>query len=136
MAYQKTKGASCGATFEPAVIHAVVNNSIAATLIAIKVPWDNCKLVYIYSLVSVVIDATAAMVMKFEKDASGGERLADMTVAASAAVGVLDEATLTLTAAGIKARQQLNHNNIINVEVDGSTTGTGQINLYLYFEAM
>ena len=136
MAYQKTKGASCGATFEPAVIHAVINNSIAATEIAIKVPWDNCKLVYIYSLVAVAIDGDGDMVIKFEKDAAGGERLADMTVATSAAVGVLDEATLTKTPAGIKARQELNHNNIINVEVDGSTTGTGQINLYLYFEAM
>ena len=112
MAYQKTKGASCGATFEPAVIHAAINNAITAVEIAIKVPWDNCKLVYIYSLVSVVIDATGGMVMKFEKDKAGGERLADMTVAASAAVGVLDEATLTLTEAGIKARQELNHNNI------------------------
>jgi hypothetical protein len=136
MAYKKTKAASCGATFEPAVLCTVITNAITATEYAIKVPWDNCKLVYIYSLVSVVIDGTGDMVIKFEKDAASGERLADMTVAASSAVATLDEATLTLTRAGIKARHQLNHNNIINVEVDGSSSGTGQLNLYLYFEAM
>jgi len=115
----------------PIVVSVYVNNSIAETNVPVYIPHNDVRCVYIYSLVTTAIDATAAMEVDFEYVDSGGTtEFATMQVAGSSTVGTVDEATITdaLTAA------KMNQDGYIQIEIDGSSTGTGAINIWFYFE--
>jgi len=114
---------------DPGVIWCLVNNSAAETNIALKVPWNDVELVYAYTAVSTIIDNTGAAVIDLELNAAGGSLLATQTVAKNSAVGTITEFTFDPN-----IRSPLSNKNSINVEVDGSATGTGQWMVFLYFE--
>jgi hypothetical protein len=119
---------------EPAVISINLKNSAAATDIPIYVPWKHCQLSYVYSVVTVAIDSTNPLVMKVELDAAGGTRMMDMTINTSASVGDIDEATVTNQYACENLSSDDPDRDVVNIEIDGSSTGTGAFQLYLYFE--
>jgi hypothetical protein len=119
---------------EPAVISINLKNSISATDIPIYVPWKHCQLSYVYSVVTTAIDATGDLVMKVELNAATGSRMYNMTVAASAAVGDIDEAAVSSQAACENLSSDNAARDVVNIEIDGSSTGTGAIQLFLYFE--
>jgi hypothetical protein len=120
-------------TADPAVVCVPLVNSAAETNVGVKVPWNNCKFVYAYTAVTLVIDNTADLEIDLE---IGATEVATITITKNNATGTIDEATLTNTTAADNLRKNLNVNSIINVEIDGSSTGTGAFMLYLYFEPM
>jgi hypothetical protein len=116
---------------DPLVVHAYVTNSAAETNVRVPVPWDDVKCTYIYSLVETAIDGDGAMAVTFEFNAADGTTIATMSVDASATVGTVDEATFATpnTAGNLFAKDTY-----MNISIDGSTTGTGALNIYMYFE--
>jgi hypothetical protein len=80
--------------------------------------------------VHTAIDGDGDMVIDLELGAGTDLDIMSMTVAASSAVGTVDEATFDTESYG----RHLDNTKIINVEVDGSSTGTGAIQLFMYFE--
>ena len=128
MAY--SRGADAKAFNDPMVVCAYVQNSAAETNVKIPVPWNDVKCTYIYSVVETAIDGTGNMEVDFEFNAAGGTEFATLTVAASAAVGTVTEGTITNSTTAALFTEK----SFINVEIDGSSTGTGALNLYFYFE--
>jgi hypothetical protein len=114
---------------DPGVIWHVINNSAAETNIPIQVPWDDVELVYAYTAVQTIIDNTAAVEIDLELNAAGGTELASLSIAKNSGVGTITEFTMNPETRTVLAR-----NSSIVVEVDGSSTGTGRLNLFLYFE--
>jgi hypothetical protein len=129
MAY--TRQSDAVAAHDPLVVHAYVQNSAAATDVTIPVPWNDVRCVYIYSIVETAIDATGDCVLKFEFNAAGGTQIATMTVASSAAVGDIDEATFDTPSTAVNMFTEKSR---INIEVDGSSAAAGALNIYFYFE--
>jgi len=119
---------------EPGVVSVLVNNSAAETNIPVYVPWRSCKLSYAYTVCTTAVDTAGAMEIDLELNAASGTEIMTITVAANAAVGDIDEATFTSQAAGKNLSYDDAARDAINVEVDGSSTGTGQVMLYMYFE--
>lgn len=114
----------------PLVMSIYVNNSAAETNVTVPVPWNDVRCVYIYSIVATDIDNTGAMEVDFEYNAAGGTEFATLTVAQNDGVGSIDEATISDT----KTAALFNEKSYINVEIDGSATGTGALNIFFYFE--
>ena len=119
---------------EPAVLTINVKNSASATDIPIYVPWKHCQLSYVYAVVTTAIDGTGNMVVKFELNAAGGTRMYNLTAAGSAAVGTVYDATVATQSACENLSSDNSSRDAVNIEVDGSTTGTGALQIYLYFE--
>jgi len=119
---------------EPGVVSVYVPNSAAETNIPVYVPWRNCKLSYAYTVCVTGIDTAGAMAIDLELDAASGTEIMTISVAASSSVGDIDEATFTSQAAGKNLSYDNTSRDAVNVEVDGSTTGTGAVMLYMYFE--
>ena len=119
---------------EPAVISLNVKNSAAATDVPIYVPWKHCQLSYVYAVVTTAIDATGDMVVKFELNAASGTRMYNLTAAGSAAVGTAYDATVSTQAACENLSSDNTARDVVNIEVDGSSTGTGALQIFLYFE--
>ena len=119
---------------EPAVISINITNSASATDIPVYVPWKHCQLSYVYAVVTTAIDATGDMVMKFELNAASGTRMYNLTAAGSAAVGTVYDATVSDQSACENLSSDNTSRDAVNIEVDGSSTGTGAVQVYLYFE--
>jgi hypothetical protein len=115
---------------DPLVVCVHVNNSITSTDVRVPVPWNDVRCTYIYSAVATAVDATGDMVIDFEFNAAGGTRFATMTIAASAAIGDIDEATFV----DPKTAALFTEKSYVNIEIDGSATGTGSANIFMYFE--
>ena len=116
---------------DPIVVSVYVNNSAAETNIPVYIPHNAVRCVYIYSLVATAIDGTGAMEVDFEYVDSGGTtEFATLSVDASAAIGDVDEATISNAAVAA----EMNEDGYIQVEIDGSATGTGALNIWFYFE--
>lgn len=115
------------------VIHTHVPNADSADFI-VTIPWEKVKLVKSVAVVAEAIDGGAAMEIDLELDAAGGTEAMSITIAKSSAVGAVAEGTVTTqsTCNYLDARESAA--DAINVEVDGHTTPTGSVNLYLYFE--
>ena len=130
MAYTRQTPDSDTVCNNPGLVSHLCNNSAAETNMALKVPWDNVNLVYGYTAVTTAIDATGSTTIDLELTKAGGTAIATQTIAKSAAVGTITEFTFNepLVAKG------LDRKSTINVEIDGSATGSGQFMLYLYFE--
>ena len=118
----------------PGVLSIVVNNSAAETNIPVSVPWKNCRLAHAETVVTTAIDGDGAMEIDLELNAAGGTEMMSITVAASSAVGDVDYASVSNAAACNKLDRDNTSRDVINIEVDGSATGTGQVMLFLYFE--
>ena len=116
---------------DPGVLCAYVANSSAESNVPVYVPWDNCQLVHAIAVVTgAAIDGTGAMEIDLELDAASGTEMMTISVAASSAVGDIDEVTISSRA----ACQNLKNGNIVMIEVDGSADATGGANIYLFFE--
>jgi len=119
---------------EPGVVSVVVNNSASETNIPVYVPWRNCKLSYAYTVCTTAVDTAGAMEIDLELNAASGTEMMTISVAANSSVGDIDEATVSSAAACKNLSYDNASRDAVNVEVDGSSTGTGQVMLYLYFE--
>jgi len=119
---------------EPAVISCYVPNSASETNILVPVPWTNCRLAHAETNVVTALDTVAAMEIDLELNAAGGTEMMSITVAASSSVGDIDTATVTNEAACKNLSYDNANRDYIAVEVDGSTTGTGAVMLFMYFE--
>ena len=132
MAYTR-RGSADGNTplpgADPGVLCVRLTNSAAETNIPIKVPWDGCRLAYAYTVVHTAIDTVGAMSIDLEIDAAGGTTIGSVDTS-GATVGTETEITWSDESAG----RHLDSSNKIIAEVDGSTTGTGAVDLWLYFE--
>jgi hypothetical protein len=119
----------------PGQISMVVNNDTAETNTLIDVPWDNCRLVACYSVITTVLSSDSlGMITTLELNAASGTEMMTGTQAASAAVGTQTYFTVTSAAACNDLNRNLAARDKICIEVGGSTTGTGQVMLHLYFE--
>jgi hypothetical protein len=116
---------------DPIVICAYVKNSAAATNVPIYVPYNDVRCVYIYSVVETAIDNTGDAVVTFQfVNAGGTTAFATLTAAQNDGVGSVDEATFSDT----DTAALMNEDGYINVNIDGSATGTGALNIFFYFE--
>lgn len=114
---------------DPLVLAVTVNILSAETNVPVKVPWDNVDLTYAYS-VATVVTTTGDCTLLLEIDAADGTTIGTATVAYSgAAVGDVDEFTLSAPS----SRKNLLNSNIINISIDGGANA-GQCVIYLYFE--
>lgn len=131
MAYTRrgSKEAATPVPADPGVISLKLVNSASETNLPIYVPWDGCRLAYCYAVVTTIIDTVGSMEIDLELDTAGGTELMTISVA-GATVGTEIEGTFTDEASG----RHLSSSNKIIAEIDGSTTGTGECDLYLYFE--
>jgi hypothetical protein len=119
----------------PGVISQVVNNSATEANVLIDIPWKSCKLVACYSTVTTRIDSsTGGMAMKLELNANGGTEMMAGTPAAADAIGTQTAFTVTSAAACNNLDRDDTSRDKINIQVDGGTTGTGQVMLHMYFE--
>lgn len=116
----------------PNVLSVYVPNSAAEANFAVPVPWRNCRLAHASATVITAIDTVAVMSIDLELNAAGGTGMIDIDVT-GAAGSYIDGTVVTGSACNNLDRDDDNRN-VINVEVDGSTTGTGACMLYLYFE--
>ena len=128
MAYSRRMDVTRPGPGDPGVLWVYMQNSAAETNCTVKVPWDDVELVYAYTYVATAIDATGDCEIDLELNAAGGTELGTITIAASGAVGTIDEATMSA------ARAPLGNGNSINVEMDGSASAAGAVMVYLYFE--
>ena len=131
MAYTYNKDKRCPLQCEPGVLSIRIPNSAAEVNIPVYVPWKDVELMYAYTVCTTSIDATGHMEIDLEVNASGGTEIGTAQVAASSSPGDIDEFTIT---AGTRLDYADAGIDAINVEVDGSSTGTGAVQLYLYFE--
>uniref|UniRef100_A0A6M3JT19 Uncharacterized protein n=1 Tax=viral metagenome TaxID=1070528 RepID=A0A6M3JT19_9ZZZZ len=109
----------------------VVSANVPATAgdYLVPIPFRG-RLVHCQTSVVVAVGATNAITLKLEKDAAGGTSLGSATIAASAAVGTEDTATLT---AGATDDTMTLDNQDICLAVTGSQT-TGNMNVFMIFE--
>ena len=105
-------------------------NSASAVDLTYAVPWDGCRLAYAYCVTTTAVDTSGSMAIKLELDTAGGTQLGTCSPAAGSAVGTITE----LTWVDESSARHLDSANYINFEVDGSTTGTGAVDMFLYFE--
>jgi hypothetical protein len=135
MAYTRQKEAACPVLSDPGVVSAYIPISTGETNVPVRVPWNNCKLVYAYTTF-VSNEAAAGLdggdcTLKLELDAADGTELMGITIANAAAVGDVDEGTVSSDA----ACSGLTNQSTVNVSVDGhASTTLGGFNIYLYFE--
>jgi len=133
MTFSPKLGAGIPLPSHPGVISVYLSNSAAEYNVPVYVPWRNCQLSYAYAVVQTIIDTVGAMEIDLELNAAGGTEM--MTISATGAtIGTLHEATVSNQAACEQLDSQNSARDAVNIEVDGSTTGTGAVTLYMYFE--
>jgi hypothetical protein len=134
MAYTRvgSKKASTPIPSDPAVLTiSKLANSASAADYTVAVPWDGCRLAYVYTITTTATDTEAGgMAVKLELDTAGGTELGTVSVVTSSAVNTLTE----IVWAAQDSARHLSSSNYINIEVDGSTTASGEVDLFLYFE--
>jgi hypothetical protein len=132
MAYTREKPAACPIPADPGVVSLLINSpavgSSAPVSTILEVPWDNVKLVYAYTVVTTLCGSQGDI--EIDLDNAAGTEMATITVAADAAVGVVDEATISSHAAA----DDLNDSDTVTVAVFDASSMTGQVMLYMYFE--
>ena len=119
---------------EPGVLSVYVPNTAAETNILVYVPWKQCRLAYAYTVCVTAIDATGAMEIDLELNAAAGTEMMTISVAASSAVGDIDEATVSTATACVDLDRDDSARDAINIEVDGSAAAAGAVMLFMYFE--
>ena len=92
MTYKASNTSTVPIPAEPMVLHALLNNEDNANVL-VYVPWKSCKLVHAYTTVLAAIDAGSGCVLTLELNAAAGSAMYTITIAASAAVGDIDEGT-------------------------------------------
>ncbi len=135
MTYTANKKPSMPIPVEPGVLSLAISNSSAATDIPVYIPWKNCELVYAYTVVTTAIDATGGMEVDLELDTAGGTEMMSISIAGSASVGDIDEATISSAAACKNLDRDDADRDAVNVEIDGSADAAGAAMLYMYFES-
>ncbi len=118
----------------PGTISQHVNNSAGSTNYLLDIPWKGCKLVAAYTVVTTLIDTVAAMEIDIELNAASGTEMMSIQVAAASAVGTQDYASVSSAAACNKLDRDDADRDKVNIEVDGSTTGTGAATVHMFFE--
>lgn len=135
MTFDATLSKKCPLPVDPSVISVYVPNSASEINILVPVPWERCQLIHAETNVVTVIDGDGAMEIDLELNAAGGTEMMSIQVAASSAVGTIDTATVS-SATACKGLDRTNSStDYINIEVDGSATGTGAVMLYLFFQS-
>jgi len=139
MAYTREKVQACPAPCDPGVLSILLNNTVSsATDSIIKIPWNNCKLVYAYSMVTTLPNSKATLNIDLELTAASGAVLGTMVNSKSAAVGTVTEWTKgTVGASSITESSFIfDDGGLINIEVTGASSAsvTGQAMLYMFFE--
>ena len=141
MTYKATNTATVPIPAEPMILHCMLHNADNEN-VPVYVPWKSCKLVHAYTTILTAIDAGTGTVLTLELDAAAGSAMYTITVAASAAVGDIDEGTKPTTisyATWDANRGQLDRSNTsrdaINIDINGDGTGdAGTMWLTMYFE--
>lgn len=120
---------------EPAQIGPVrVTRATADVDLCVKIPWENCRLVYAYANTTMVV-ATANMAITLELDAAGGTSMATITLpTASSAIGDTAEWVVVSAAACKNLGRQDTSRDAINITVTGSDTHEGAADVYMWFE--
>jgi len=119
---------------EPAVLMVHLVNSAAETNVPIYIPWNKCRLMYGYAIVTSAIDGSGAMEIDLELDAADGTAMATVSVTASDAVGTVTELTISDEAACSNLSRADTSRDAINFEIDGSSGAAGEVDVILYFE--
>lgn len=134
MVYSPTFNTTMPIPMEPAVLSCHITNTAASTNVPIYIPWEYCQLDYSYTVTLVANDATGDVEIDLELDAASGTEMHSITIATStAAVGVIDEGTVTTQSACENLGRHNTSRDAVNVEVDGGATPTGSFMLYMYF---
>ena len=137
MAYTRATTQSCPAPCDPGVLTVLVNTVAAASANdrIIKIPWNNCKLVYGYTVVTTKVNSKATLNVDLERTAAGGTLLGTATQAKSAAVGTVVEFTMaTVTTSVTEDHFKFDDSGLLNLEVTGASSAAGQVLVYLFFE--
>ena len=134
MTYSRIMQNKCPLPVDPGVLCVHVPNSASETNMPVYVPWKNCQLSYAYSVVAEAIDTAGAMEIDLELNAAGGTEMMTISVAASSAVGDIDEATVSSASACKGLTYDDASYDAVNIEIDGSAGASGSVNLFLYFE--
>ena len=100
----------------------------------IDIPWKECKLVSARFDVTTAIDSAAAMNIDLELNIATGTLMMNVSVTAASAVAAQVYGTVSSAEACNKLDRDNAARDKINIEVDGSTTGTGAGMLWLMFE--
>lgn len=136
MTYTATKYDSIPIPCQPSTLSCHVINSASETNIPISIPWRNCRLAFAYAVVVTVIDGDGDMEIDLELNAASGTEMMSLTIpTASSAVGDIVEATVSSATACAKLSREDTGRDAVNIEVDGSTTGTGAVMLHMFFES-
>jgi len=115
----------------PILINASVAGSSAPSTVAIKVPWNNVKLVYGYTAITTLVNSKASLILTIT---DGTTTLLSGTLAKSAAVGTVADLTVATSALANIARDSLTNASTLTVSHYGGSSAAGQVMLYLYFE--
>ncbi|MHA2084996.1 MAG: hypothetical protein ACXABD_14655 [Candidatus Thorarchaeota archaeon] len=120
---------------DPGVIAALLNHSVAGSsapsTVALKVPWDNVRLVYGYTAVTTALNSKGSLVLTVT---DGTTTLESGTIAASAAVGTVADLTEATSRSANIARDNLTNASTLTLSWYGAASATGQVMVYLYFE--
>ena len=140
MVYKSTGMPTLPIPAEPMVLHCYLNNADNTNTL-VYIPWKSCKLVHAYTTILKAIDAGSGTVLTLELNAAAGSAMMTITVAASAAVGDIDEGTKPATISNDTwhaNRGQLDRGNsnrdAINIDVNGDASPGGALWLTMYFE--
>ena len=121
---------------DPGVLSIHLVNSIVEADYLLKVPWNNCRIAYAYTIVTnVAVDATTNWSIGIYKTATTGTLLVDCTIPKSSAIGTVTDGTMNNTVAAGTARKNLLNTNLLCItSIGDGTTPTGECELYIYFE--
>lgn len=132
MAYTAKRRNTQQVPCEPGVLSVYCPNSAAESNILVDIPWKNCQLSHAYAAIVTAIDTVGNMVVDLELDAAGGGDM--MSIAVTGAAGTQVDATVDSQARCENLDRDNADRDKINIEIDGSTTGTGAAMIYMYFE--
>lgn len=136
MTYTASKLGSMPIPVEPSVLGPFrVANAATATDMTVYVPWKNCRLVYAVAYVTTAIDTVGAMEIDLELNAASGDEMMSLSVTAGSAFASIIEGTVSTAAACKNLDRDDATRYAVNIEVDGSTTGSGAVDLLMYFES-
>lgn len=135
MTYTATKTNTMPIPVEPAVLSIHLAALSTSTLdIPVYVPWDSCRLVHAYTVTTVAEGNVNAIEIDLELNAASGTEIMTITVAQNAAVGDLDEATVTTAAAQLNLGRQDTSRDAINIELASAGASSWEGMLFMYFE--
>ena len=135
MTYTASKFDSIPIPVQPAVLSVYVPNTAAETNISVYIPWRNCRLAYAYAVNVTAIDNTGTSKIDIELNAAAGGDMMTIALAQNGPVGTVTEATVVTQANCENLSREDTGRDAVNIEIDGSSTGTGAVMLYMYFES-